>query len=97
MVPPRPHSERQLYRDADGRYCARLGGYQFSSVFQPLFYRSGGVFGHEALLRVHTLDGQAPPPDAFFASLQPELALEADQLARLIHIRNFAQSSQAGA
>ncbi|WON82332.1 hypothetical protein [Chromobacterium haemolyticum] len=66
MVPPQdPHPERQLYRDADGRYCARLGGYQFSSVFQPLFYRSGGVFGYEALLRVRTQDGQTPPPTPF--------------------------------
>ncbi|AXT48659.1 MULTISPECIES: EAL domain-containing protein [Chromobacterium] len=97
MVPPQdPHPERQLYRDADGRYCARLGGYQFSSVFQPLFYRSGGVFGYEALLRVRTQDGQTPPPDAFLSGLTPELALEADQLARLIHIRNFAQSGQSG-
>nr|WP_199064145.1 EAL domain-containing protein [Chromobacterium sp. ASV5] len=86
----------QLFRDAAGRYRAHYGDWRFSSVFQPVFYRGGGLFGHEALLRVDNAAGQRPPPDLFFSSLAPEQAAEADRLARLIHVRNYAQSGESG-
>ncbi|OHX14829.1 EAL domain-containing protein [Chromobacterium sphagni] len=89
-----PQADGLLFRDASGRYCARLSGYRFYSVFQPLFYRGGGLFGYEALLRVVDDDGEWYAPDRFLASLPPQQALEADRLARLIHVRNFAQSRQ---
>jgi len=50
--------ERLLFRDADGRYCARFADYRLQSVFQPLFYRSGSIFGYEALLRVYDQQGR---------------------------------------
>ncbi|MGC0153653.1 EAL domain-containing protein [Chromobacterium vaccinii] len=85
-----------LFRDASGRYCAALAGYRFLSVFQPIVYRGGALFGHEALLRVVDDGGEWLAPDRFLASLPAELALEADRLARLIHVRNFAQSGAEG-
>ena len=85
-----------LYRDASGRYCASLAGYRLFSAFQPIFYKGGSLFGHEALLRVVDEGGEWHAPDRFLAALAPEMALEADRLARLIHVRNFAQSGQSG-
>ncbi|KIA80874.1 EAL domain-containing protein [Chromobacterium piscinae] len=83
-----------LFRDASGRYCASLDGYRFLSVFQPIFYKGGSLFGYEALLRVVDEGGEWQAPDRFLAGLPPERAQLADTLARLIHVRNFAQSRQ---
>lgn len=88
--------ERLLFRDGDGRYYARFADYRLQSVFQPLFYRSGGVFGYEALLRVYDTQGRALRPDLFFQSLDTDDQIDADRLARALHFRNFAQARVPG-
>lgn len=88
--------ERLLFRDADGRYCARFADYRLQSVFQPLFYRSGSIFGYEALLRVYDQQGRALRPDLFFHSLDTDDQIDADRLSRVLHFRNFAQARVAG-
>ena len=84
--------EQHLHRDISGRYIAKYADCWMQSVFQPIFYRSGGVFGYEALLRVHNDAGEAIRPDLFLASLPISQQIDADRLARVIHIRNFAAS-----
>ncbi|MDC7716378.1 EAL domain-containing protein [Vogesella sp. DC21W] len=88
--------ERLLFRDADGRYCARFADYRLQSVFQPLFYRSGSIFGYEALLRVYDPQGRQLRPDLFFHSLDTDDQIDADRLSRVLHFRNFAQARVAG-
>lgn len=98
MAPHSPEtaSEQSLQLDTAHRYISRYAGCWLQSCFQPIFYRSGGVFGHEALLRVHDGDGRAIRPDVFLASLAPAQQLEADALARLLHLRNYAASGEGG-
>ena len=88
--------EQHLQRDTAQRYVAQFAGCWLQSCFQPIFYRSGGVFGHEALLRVHDAAGDSVRPDRFFASLPLLQQIDADRLARVIHIRNFAASAEPG-
>lgn len=88
--------EQHLQRDTAQRHVARFADYWLQSCFQPIFYRSGGVFGHEALLRVHDATGDSVRPDHFFAGLPPLQQIDADRLARVIHIRNFAASAEPG-
>ncbi|WP_217450670.1 EAL domain-containing protein [Vogesella oryzae] len=85
-----------LQRDGDGRYQAQFAGYRLHSVFQPLFYRSGGVFGHEALLRVQDGDGQPLRPDLLFAALDDGDARQLDVLTLFMHVHNFAQARVEG-
>ncbi|UTH75712.1 EAL domain-containing protein [Chromobacterium sp. IIBBL 290-4] len=87
-----PLADGMLFRDASGRYCASLGGHRFFSAFQPIFYKGGSLFGYEALLRVVDEGGEWQPPDRYLGNLSAEQAQVADRLARLIHVRNFAQS-----
>ncbi|QEL57220.1 EAL domain-containing protein [Chromobacterium paludis] len=96
QLSPPPLADGALFRDASGRYCASLAGHRFFSVFQPIFYKGGSLFGYEALLRVVDEGGEWQPPDRYLGGLPPEQAQLADRLARLIHVRNFAQSSQDG-
>lgn len=88
--------ERLLFRDAEGRYYARFADYRLRSVFQPLYYRSGGIFGYEALLRVADPQGRLLRPDLFFQSLDIDDQIDADRLSRVLHLRNFAQARVPG-
>lgn len=87
--------EQHLHRDIAHRYIAHFAGCWLQSHFQPIYYRSGGVFGYEALLRVHDAAGQALRPDLFLAGLPLAQQVDADRLSRVIHLRNFAASSEA--
>lgn len=85
--------ERHLQRDSNGRHIATFAGCWMQSCFQPIFYRSGGIFGYEALLRVHDIEtGNAVRPDLFLYGLDGQDQVNADRLARVIHIRNFAET-----
>lgn len=98
-MPPSPtlHSLLPaLLRDDAGRYCAAFADYRLHSVFQPLYYRSGSVFGHEALLRVTAGDGHVLRPDLLFASLDEPAARQLDSLALVLHLHNFAQARSEG-
>ncbi|MEQ6289938.1 EAL domain-containing protein [Vogesella sp. GCM10023246] len=81
-----------LQRDDAGRYQAQFAGHCLHSVFQPVYYRSGGVFGHEALLRVQDAAGRALRPDLLFATLDDAAARQLDVLALVMHLHNFAQA-----
>lgn len=85
-----------LQRDDAGRYQAQFAGHCLHSVFQPVYYRSGGVFGHEALLRVQDADGQALRPDLLFATLDDAAVRQLDVLALVLHLHNFAQARCEG-
>lgn len=85
-----------LQRDEAGRYSAAFAGYRLHSVFQPLYYRSGSVFGHEALLRVTAADDKPLRPDLLFASLDEADARQLDSLALVMHLHNFAQARCEG-
>ncbi|SCK12791.1 EAL domain-containing protein [Vogesella sp. LIG4] len=85
-----------LQRDEAGRYQASFADYRLASVFQPVYYRSGSIFGHEALLRVQAADGSALRPDLLFTGLDEPDARRLDALALLMHLHNFAQARCAG-
>lgn len=88
--------EQMLRFDTDGHYIAPFGQFQLTSVFQPIYYRRGDLFGHEALLRVTDTHGKVIRPEAFFAGLPLRERIEADRLSRLMHVHNYTLGGERG-
>lgn len=84
---------RHLTTEADGSYSAVYDSYHLKTAFQPIHQMNGDLFGFEALVRVFNECGDELNTEPFFA---PEYYDETDQvnmdrLARVIHVKNFAQ------
>ncbi|WP_159064890.1 EAL domain-containing protein [Thaumasiovibrio subtropicus] len=80
------------------RFCQKVGyvlryqGYEFKSVFQPIYRIRGDCFGYEALVRITDVDSQFVPPDRFFSAIEDDLetCILIDQWTRKLHFKNYA-------
>jgi EAL domain-containing protein (putative c-di-GMP-specific phosphodiesterase class I) len=81
---------REVVRaEGGGRYP--YGGMTLSTHFQPIFSARRGVpFGHEALLRAESKDGEPLRARSLFSSLDRAGRTRLDWICRALHLRNFA-------
>ncbi|MDO6705946.1 EAL domain-containing protein [Photobacterium sp. 1_MG-2023] len=85
--------EEHLVTESDGSFSAKYDGYLIKSAFQPIQATEGGLFGYEALARVYNKAGDELNTEPFFTStfLETTDQVNLDRLARVIHVKNFAQ------
>lgn len=81
--------------DLDMQYIARYKDLILKSVYQPIFDHNMVQVGVEALVRITNSAGDVIRPDEFFHSPQTNACdkINVERLSRVIHIRNFSQST----
>ncbi|EHH1178965.1 EAL domain-containing protein [Vibrio vulnificus] len=84
-----------IFSEQGGQFVSRYKEMTLRSVFQPIYKKDLTVVGLEALVRIQCDDGSIIRPDHFFHSdeISPIDKLNVERLSRIMHIRNFAQSS----
>ncbi|NMG44418.1 EAL domain-containing protein [Aromatoleum toluvorans] len=94
-LPLERQAGRQLPRLADGSVVGDWFGCELSSVFQPIVEpSSGGVVGHEALLRcLGSGQRDLSPWVLFSANADDDRLVALDRLARTVHALNFIASA----
>ncbi|GAL04188.1 diguanylate cyclase [Photobacterium aphoticum] len=77
----------------DGSYCATYHNLLLKSAFQPIVTPSGELYAYEALMRMYTEDGELVNTGdmiRMYQNIEAHL-INIDRLARVIHLRNFAE------
>ncbi|QXC58718.1 EAL domain-containing protein [Vibrio mimicus] len=96
VISSRAEFNAHLYQDDEDLWCAKYRGLELSSVYQPIFAQSGEILGVEALLRIKNTQTQTPIAPNIVLDINHhsiEECINLDRLSRVIHIRNFAQST----
>lgn len=97
IISSRAEFNAHLYQDDEGLWCAKYHDLELSSVYQPIFAPSGDILGFEALLRINHAHTHATIAPNLVLDIHQQLlenCINIDRLSRVIHIRNFAQSTK---
>lgn len=88
-----------IYTDHHGWVYAKLDGFHFRTVFQPIYDRSLQVMAYEGLSRITDTDNQPVDPQTFFTSLNADAAREdlVAAVCNIVHLYNFTRLGEHAA